>query len=262
MKLRRFMAGVIGAGAFWAANAAPAADLLPHHAVYDISLDHSPNGSVIAANGKMDYQISDACDAWATSQRLDMVVNYQDGTSAHMISDYVTWEQKDGSLLRFRLRQLNNGKVVSEVEGEADRKPDGSGEIDYSIPEGKVMPLPKGTMFPLAQTVALINAALKGQKFLATPLFDGTEDDGAEDSFTVMGRFAALPMPRFAPLQKVASGKVSISFFDRDQKETQPNYEVGMRYWQNGVSDELAMDFGDFVVKGELSGLTPNGKRC
>jgi hypothetical protein len=27
-----------------------------------------------------------------------------------------------------------------------------------------------------------------------------------------------------------------------------PTYQVGMRYWENGVADNLQMDFGDFVM--------------
>ena len=38
-----------------------------------------------------------------------------------------------------------------------------------------------------------------------------------------------------------------------------PDYEVGMRYFANGVADDLSMDFTDFVMHGTLSefSLTP-----
>ena len=32
-----------------------------------------------------------------------------------------------------------------------------------------------------------------------------------------------------------------------------PNYEIGMRYFDNGVADDLAMNFGDFVMAGKLT---------
>ncbi|MBN8909632.1 MAG: DUF1849 family protein, partial [Rhodospirillales bacterium] len=41
-----------------------------------------------------------------------------------------------------------------------------------------------------------------------------------------------------------------------------PTYEVGMRYWENGVADNLQMDFGDFVMDGKMSELKPLPKRC
>ena len=245
------------------AHTAAAADLLPHHAIYQLALDRSPGGTVVSADGRMDYELSDACEAWATAQRLDMTIINNDGSTSHMVSDYVTWEQKDGKLLRFRLRQTSNQKVVADVEGEATRKPDGSGQIRYSAPEKKLVSLPLGTLFPMAQTVALLHDEAAGKKFLSSPLFDGTDENGAEDSFAVLGALdGGLAKSRWAPLQHVADGKVTISFFDHGNDNDEPSYNVSMRYWQNGVSDQVAMDFGDFVVKGNLIDLSPNGKRC
>jgi len=48
---------------------------------------------------------------------------------------------------------------------------------------------------------------------------------------------------------------VHVAFFDHDADGQQPDYEVSMRYWANGVADDLNMDFGDFVMKGRLSEL-------
>jgi len=245
---------------------ANAADLLPHHAIYQLALERSPGGSVVAADGRMDYQLADACDAWATAQRLDLNIVNNDGTVSHMVSDYVTWEQKDGGLLRFRLRQTSNQKMVADVEGEATRHPDGTGQIRYTAPANKMVPLPRGTLFPMAQTVALLDDAAKGQKFLAVPLFDGTDENGAEDSFTVLGTVNDdRSKPRFPPLADIPNSQVTINFFDRtdDGKDSgEPAYDVAMRYWQNGVSDDVAMDFGDFVVKGTIIKLSPNSKGC
>jgi hypothetical protein len=37
---------------------------------------------------------------------------------------------------------------------------------------------------------------------------------------------------------------------------------VGMRYGENGVADDLQMDFGDFVMDAKLSELTPLPRKC
>jgi hypothetical protein len=58
---------------------------------------------------------------------------------------------------------------------------------------------------------------------------------------------------------------VRVAFFDRNSASgataSQPDYEVGLRYFENGVADELKMDFGEFVVNGQLVelALTPAG---
>jgi hypothetical protein len=35
-----------------------------------------------------------------------------------------------------------------------------------------------------------------------------------------------------------------------------------MRYWSNGVADELAMNFGDFVMNGKLTEFTLRPGHC
>jgi hypothetical protein len=37
---------------------------------------------------------------------------------------------------------------------------------------------------------------------------------------------------------------------------------VGMRYWENGVADNLQMDFGDFVMDAKMTELTPQPHKC
>jgi hypothetical protein len=56
-------------------------------------------------------------------------------------------------------------------------------------------------------------------------------------------------------LAKLPSGRVRIAFFDKEQGKQQPDYEVSMRYFANGVADGLSMDFGDFVMSGKLDTL-------
>ena len=35
-----------------------------------------------------------------------------------------------------------------------------------------------------------------------------------------------------------------------------------MRYWENGVADDLRMDFGDFVMNAKMTNLAPQPRRC
>ena len=52
-----------------------------------------------------------------------------------------------------------------------------------------------------------------------------------------------------------------VAFFDRgnDAKSgggaSAPDYEVGLRYFENGVADELKMEFGEFSVNGRMEEL-------
>jgi len=51
-----------------------------------------------------------------------------------------------------------------------------------------------------------------------------------------------------------------IAFFDRKPDgsgggASQPDYEVGLRYYENGVADDMNMDFGEFTVNGKMQEL-------
>jgi hypothetical protein len=64
-------------------------------------------------------------------------------------------------------------------------------------------------------------------------------------------------------LSGVPSGRVHVAFFDREETNEEPDYEIGMRYFDNGVSDDLAMNFGDFVMSGKLTEFEPSrAPRC
>ena len=45
-------------------------------------------------------------------------------------------------------------------------------------------------------------------------------------------------------------------------QDSTPTYEVAMRYWENGVADNMVMDFEDFVMSAKLTELTPLPRRC
>lgn len=235
-----------------------AAALAPHHADYALTLKSSREGSVIAAAGTMRFDLQDACTGLATAQRLALDLTDSDGRETHSVSDYATFESRDGTRLHFVSRQAESGADTQTLEGTAvlGRAALG-GHADYAGEAPHRVPLPPATLLPSAHTAAILDAAAAGRRFLAAPLFDGTSADGAEDSFVVIGAHrppAANAWPALAPL---GSARVHIAFFDRTGDDTDtPQYEIGMRSYDNGVADELTLDFGDFVMQGRLATLT------
>ena len=253
MHLRRLavMAACLG---FAAASPAQATDLAAHQAVYNLKLDKAKGDDVTAASGTMAYEVQDACDGWAVRQRLQMTLTNRDGQDIEMQSDYTTWESKDGLKLRFRMRQTTDQAVTSDLAGEAALDGAGlPGSARYSMPPDTKKDLPAGTLFPMQHTAALLKAAAAGTKFLALPLFDGTSGDGAQDSSIVISNWSTAPVGDWPDLKPLASGKFHIAFFNKGPDNQQPDYEVLLRYWDNGVADDLAMDFGDFVMSGKLA---------
>lgn len=265
MALRR-TAAALSCAISLAAVPALAADSVPlaaHRANYDLTLDKVRSDDVADARGTMTYEMDDACDGWATQQRLDMHLTNRDGQDVEMVTDYATWESKDGLRMRFHLRQTTDTAVTEQVDGEASLDgPGKGGTIHYTMPKPKEMSLPPGTLFPTAHTAAILTAAEDGKKFLNIPIFDGTGDNGVQQSSILILSWNP-PGPAPEPvLAKLASGRVRIAFFKANSGDQSPDYEVGMRYWSNGVADGLNMDFGDFVMQGKLSQFELRPPHC
>jgi hypothetical protein len=180
-----------------------------------------------------------------------------------MVSDYATWESRDGLKLRFHMKQTTDTAVTSQTDGDAKlERTGGPGEAHYSVPSDTTKQLPAGTLFPMAHTSAILAAAQSGKKFLALPLFDGTDDSGAEDSSVVVLDWKKPEANKYPFLSNLPSTRVRLAFFDHESKGEVPTYQVGMRYWENGVADNLQMDFGDFVMDAKISELTPLPHKC
>lgn len=234
--------------------------LAGHQALYDLSMA-TARGDITGATGTMSYEVVDACDGWTVHQRLAMTLTNRDGQDIEMLSDYTTYEAKDGTALRFRMRQTTEQAVTSEVVGEAALDGELGGSARYTTPEGATKKLAKGTVFPMAHTEAILRAAMSGKKFLAIPLFDGTGAEGAQDSTVAIASWSGPQAGKWPELAALASGRVQVAFFDQAGGQ-QPEYEVSMRYWENGVADDLLMDFGDFVMRGKLKALVMPKSGC
>ena len=245
----------------------PLVPMAAHRALYVLTKDNSVRSrggrEIASAHGTMGYEVDDVCDGWATRQRLNMTITNADGQDTDMDSDYATWESKDGLSFRFHMVQKSDSAVTNQTDGSAHlTRAGGVGEVDYRLPKEAKTPLPAGTLFPMMHTVALINAARDGKKFLALPLFDGTDDNGFEYSSIVVMDWKTPFRTEHSWLDTLASTRVRIAFFDHTSEDATPTYEVAMRYWENGVADNMVMDFEDFVMSAKLTELTPLPKRC
>lgn len=256
------MAGLLPPAAAPLAASQPGADAMAaHRAAYSLTLDRvRENADIADARGVMVYEVMDACEGWATRQRFTLVLTNRDGQRIETASDYSTYETKDGRRIRFSLTQTTQGAVSQRLAGEAEVTEAG-GTVRYAEPEAKEVALPSGTLLPMLHTIRALQAARDGKRLLVAPLFDGTSADGAQDTTTVIsGWTPPEPNPRFPALAPLGSARMRVAFFDRDSKgsgggASTPDYEVGLRYYENGVADGLKMDFGEFVVAGKLEEL-------
>jgi hypothetical protein len=233
--------------------------LTGQHALYDLTLSKVRTHDVTGAAGQMSFDVVDGCTGWATTQHMTLLVRNADGSLNKTVTDYITWESKDGKTLTFTLREADNdGKVTVDDAGSATHTgADGSGVISYTTPANTSLSLPPGTLFPMAHTAALLAAGAAGKKFIAPPLFDGTTPDGAQATFVaVLGHHGPDASLAYPGLRGIASSDVDIAFYPRKNDDENPDFRTQMRYFEDGVATNLVLDFGDFVMTGKLERLT------
>lgn len=250
---RRLMLGTVLSLPFMAPPAPAAAmDLAAHRAFYKLTLGSTENSGVTNAAGAMEYEVIDGCQGWATQQRLDMTVLDREGGDTHTVSDYSTWESKDGRQFRFRITQNTNDQRDVRA-GYAELPPGRPGFAVYSLPSPRRVTLPAGTLFPMAQTEAVLAAAHAGRQFLSVPIFDGTATDAVENTFSIITQHGQVVPTSFAPLAHLPTVLVHMGYFTTDTTQMLPDTLLAMRYWDNGVADQLTMDFGNFTMNGALA---------
>ena len=240
--------------------AAQAFEIVPHRAVYDLSFGGGKgNSQVVDVTGSMIFEWEDACDGWSVTQRTAMSFSYQSGETVNLGWNLVTWESKDGLHYRFFIRNLENGEVKEEYRGEAHLGgPGQGGTADYTVPEGRKLPLPPGTLFPTAHTVALLKHIEGGENFLWATIFDGFDEDGLSDISALVTRNLGketAAAARFPLLSTVPSNRVHLAFFKHQDDTTEPEHEQQLRLHMNGIVESIVLDFGDFNVEGKLKEL-------
>jgi len=240
--------------------AAFAVEIAPHRALYSLTLASTKSSSgVIGANGAMIYEWGETCEGWTVQQRFRLRLQYAEQDSVEVSSSLVTWEAKDGLRYRFNERRLRNREPDEEIKGEA--KLDGPGKggtAEFTRPEAARLTLAPGVLFPTAHTLLLIERAQAGDQFFSREVFDGATVENAGQITAVIGP-KLKPGPSAgetklpdSPLLARPSWRVRLAFFPSGSKAEQPDYELGMRLLDNGVSQDMSLDYSDYVIHATL----------
>lgn len=243
---------------------ASAVDVSPHRALYRLTLDSAKVSSGLAdANGAMYYEWGETCGGWTVDQRFRLRLLYADEGTVDISSSLVTWESKDGLRYNFNEKRSRNGEIEEDIHGQAHLDGKGKGGIaEFEEPERKTLKLAPGTLFPTAHTLFLIESAEAGEHFVSRKVFDGTSLDNAEQISAVIGP-QLKPDPKAAkplgdPLLQHPSWRMHLAFFAPQSSKTDsdtPEYELTMRLLENGISQSLSLNYGDYVLQGKLEDI-------
>lgn len=247
-----------------ALSAAGAVSLVPHRAVYDISLLKADESASIAdVNGRMVFELTGSeCDGYAVNYRFVTRLGDKDGTAAVTDFRVATFEDADGSSFSFASSNFVNNNKVEEVLGFASRN-DGEISVGLTKPEEEVLTFSGDAIFPTQQFEKLIAAAMDGQKIVQQVVFDGSEQGrkvfaatsliGAKDTLAEADKKGILSL---AEIAKTPFWPVTVSYFDQGTGgEPLPNYVTSFDMHDNGISRNITMDYGDMILQASLAEL-------
>lgn len=258
-----------GAATFAAPGASGSEEvkLDPHRAVYDLKLARATGGqrTVAAVRGRILYDFSGSvCEGYGLNFRQVSEINSGEGKTALSDLRATSWEEGAAKSLRFTSQNYLNQDVVTDVEGTAERKPGGI-EVAITKPENKKFDLPGDLVFPTDHMRRVIVAARAGKTILEFPVYDGSETgEKVFNTLTVIGQPIKPDEKKptdasagLAPLANMLRWPVTISYFERTGKEGEqtPIYSITFELFENGISRALTLDYGDFVIAGELTQL-------
>ncbi len=252
-----------GLYAFWgsviAAWPAAAAALAPHRAVYDLVLDSVDDRSGIdGMYGRMVYEFSGSdCVGYSSKFRFVTAVASESGQN---VNDQrtVTYEDLSSGLFRFETKSYSNDVLSQEVRGEATHAADGV-DVTLNLPESRELSL-AGGRFPTEHIQAVLERAAKGEHFFESRIFDGSDDgDKTLLATVIIGEkgTAGHESDGAAALDGQTFWPVSIAYFNDSATadDEMPIYNMSFKLYENGISRDLTLDYGDFVLKGRIAKL-------
>ncbi len=249
------------------AQALAAGQMVPHRAIYEMTLEDVRSGSGISAiDGRMVFEFTgSACDGYSLNMR--MVTQMTDSQGRTNLTDLrsSTWEQGNGKKFRFQSAQYLNDKLGDVTMGRAERaKPDEAVIVKLSQPSRDELDLSGPILFPTQHSFKLIEKARQGQTVFQAKIYDGSEKGRKVYETTAFignmvgaGADAATleQAAKDKKLDRLPSWPISIGYFELTDDDLTPSYQIDFRLYENGVSRELLIDYGEFTIHGTLSSL-------
>jgi hypothetical protein len=238
--------------------------IAPHRAIYEISLARTDSGSgVSSAKGRMVFEVTgSACEGYKMRQRMVVNIGDEEGNVGLLDFQVSTFESGDGNVYTFDSRTELNDEVVETVEGEARRNA-GTIEVSLKQPTEKKVTLASGILFPSQHMQAIIDAAIANRRLISTDIYEGAgTGDSSDEAATAIGHASTVNAD--SPLRSgVRHWPVSVGYFDPGKKvdeglgEEVPSYQMSFMLYENGVTSDLVMDYGDYALSGSLEEIEP-----
>jgi hypothetical protein len=270
------VAGVLAAAMPRQAAAQPGTvALASHRAIYELKLSATRGQRPMeSVRGRILYDFSgNACEGYALQFRQVSELNSGEGKVA--ISDLraTSWEEGAAKRLRFHSQNYFDQQLRDSVDGEAERE-NGRVAVRLTKPADKLLDLKGDVVFPTEHIRRIIAAAKDGKTLYQVSVYDGSDNgEKVYDTLAVIGKPIAPheqkpadALAGQAAFDAMTRWPVTISYFDRAAAEKggeqMPIYAITFELYENGVSRALLLDYGDFVLSGELTSIELKSERA
>jgi hypothetical protein len=236
------------------AAAASSIPLAAHRAIYDLSLDQASDRSgVTGVKGRIVYEFEgSSCEGYTTRHRIVMRTD-TDEISRFQDQQLSSYETAEGDFFQFVSKSFLDGVEDKNTEGSAKLADDAIAvEIKGS---DDMLRIPDAALFPTAHIKALLEKAEAGERFFELPIYDGSS--GGSTAYTTTVVVGAARTDDILPggeAKGMRSWPVSVSYFEEaDEKgDGLPVYRIAFTLFEDGVTSDLVIDYGDFVLKGKM----------
>jgi len=258
---------LLGASAFAVlADAGGArADMVPHQAIYNMSLSsNSPSSRFNGLSGAAVSVVERTCEGWVINEQIVMTMLTVAGGAIEREMQFKARESLDGNEYVFESNSVTNGEP-KKFSGTARRKADGAAEAEFVTPRPFEMPLPGGTRFYVATTRWLLELAKSGQRAGETFSFDGTDDEGPQKvtAFILPDSIGGEGLSGDKTLLDRKAWQVRMAFFKIGDQASAPEFEISLRLLENGVITHFELIFDDLIVNQILQDVLPaKDERC
>jgi hypothetical protein len=240
--------------------------LASHKALYDLRLlEGAGTKAPASASGGIAFSFDSACEGYAQTLRQVLDLEPNEGEMRTTETRSTTYEDAKGADFRFNiLGALGKG---SEVDGHAARGARGV-SIALKRPEPFRLDAQGDVLFPTQHIEKVIAAARRGEKILLAHVYDAS-DDGRKilDVTTVIGKPRQDPDSdkgaQIPELRRLTRWPVAAAYFSPEKRDGAPDYVLSFNLYENGVSSGLKLDYGDFILSGELTQIEfPPATKC
>ncbi len=229
-----------------------AISLVSHKANYTLTMG-AKNKSALVQNvrGKISFSLRSECDGWSLTEDYLFQFLYASGEEITILSHSVSWEDIEGQLYSFDVREQNSYETESIYTGFANLPTESEvGEVSYSGTYDDNLKLSDDILFPVTYTRAIIDAAEKGKKFLSKRLFvNSSPEDALKTASAAIGN--KKPYNSDIQIDGVTTSHywpIDIAYFKTGAAQATPEYQIQMDLHDNGVVTDFLINYGDFSI--------------